>query len=295
MASNKTLLTTLPTAFLLVFGGTLAACGGESGSLAENTSSTEAAVTVTGGGSGQADLVGTHSIRIGQRVTTVGSIATNALSLESGAVANGDANINNTTTSQLRISGATLNGNVQIAGAAPSAANGELINGGKITGTVTSGSATQSTLASHTVTPGTTAINVNSGAAAVTKAAGNYASVQVNGSTLTLTGGSFNVSSLTLNSGAKLVFDTTLGPIDLSSLGTISLNGGSISVVGTGAVTLYSNSSASNAVVINAGVGTVPASITAPNGGVIIGSRNTVVGTVGGKDVAFDPDSNQHL
>jgi len=290
MASNKMRRTTLPTAFLLLLGvGTLAACGSESGSFSENTSSTSSAVT------GQADLVGTRSIRIGQRVTTVGSLATNALSLESGAVANGDANINNTSTSQVRISGATLNGNVQIAGAAPSVANGELVNGGKITGTVTTGSATQSTLASHAVTPGTTSVQVNSGAPAVTKAAGDYAAVQVNGSKLTLTGGTFNLASLTLNSGAQLVFDTSTGPVDVNVQGTISLNGGTVAVVGAGAVSLYSNSSASNAVVINAGVGSVPVSITAPNGGVVIGSRNTLVGRVGGKDVAFDPDSSQHL
>jgi hypothetical protein len=29
-----------------------------------------------------------------------------------------------------------------------------------------------------------------------------------------------------------------------------------------------------------------------PNGGVVVGSRNTLVGSVGGKDVAFDPDSH---
>jgi len=226
-------------------------------------------------------------------VTTVGNIATNALSLESGTVATGDANINNTSTSQVRISGATLAGNVQIAGAAPSAANGELVNGGKITGTVTTGTATQSTLPTHAVTVGTTAITVNSGAP-VTRAPGNYGAVQINGSKLTLTSGSYNFASLTLNSGAQLAFDTSTGPVDVSVQGTIALNGGTTSVVGTGLVSLYSNSSASNAVVVNAGVGTVPATITAPNGGVSIGSRNTVVGCVGGKDVSFEPDSKQH-
>ncbi|HYQ44246.1 MAG TPA: hypothetical protein VER11_19825 [Polyangiaceae bacterium] len=292
MASNKMQRMSLPAVCLLLLGvGTLAACGGEGGSLGENASSTESALSV-GGGTG-ACLVGTRSIRIAQRVTTVGSIATNALSLESGTVATGDANINNTTTSQVRISGATLDGNLQIAGAAPSAANGELVNGGKITGTVTTGSATQSTLATHAVTPGTTPIQVNSGAP-VTRAPGNYGAVQINGSKLTLTSGSYNFASLTLNSGAQLAFDTSTGPVDVSVQGTISLNGGTASVVGTGLVTLYSNSSASNAVVINAGVGTVPATITAPNGGISVGSRNTVVGCVGAKDVAFDPDSHQH-
>jgi len=293
MTSNEMLRKAFSSASLLLLGvGTLAACGGE-GSYGENASSTQSAVSV-GGGSGQAALIGTRSIRIGSRVTTEGGLATNALSLESAAVATGDANINNTSTSQVRISGATINGNVQIAGAAPSAANGELINGGKITGTVTPGAATQSTLTSHAVTAGTTPVQLNSGNPAITKAPGNYGAVQVNGSKLTFASGTFNLASLAVNSGAQIVFDTSTGPVEINVQGTINFNGGSASVLGTGLVTLYSNSTASNAVSINAGVGSLPASITAPNGGVVIGSRNTIVGAVGGKDVAFDPDSHQH-
>jgi len=298
MFSNKMLRTTLPTACLLLLGvGTLGACGGEGESSSENASSTQNAVSSggsggSGGGGGQACLVGTHSIRLGSRVTTVGGLATNALSIESGSVANGDANINNTTTSQVRISGATLNGDLHIAGAAPSIANGELVNGGKITGTVTPGSGTQSTLASHAVTVGTVSVQINSNSPATSKILpGNYAAVNVNGSKLTFASGSYNLSSLVVNSGAQVVFDTSAGPIDINVQGTISFNGGTSSVLGTGLVTLYSNSSASNAVSINAGVGTIPATITAPNGGVAVGSRNNIVGCVGAKDVAFEPDS----
>ena len=289
MTSNKMLTTILPTTCLLLLGAaTLSACGSDGGSFGEAASSTESAL------SGQACLVGTRSIRIGGRVTTVGTLATNALSMDSGAVATGDANINNTTTSQVRISGATLSGNLQIAGAAPSAANGELVNGGKITGTVTPGSGTQSTLASHVVPAGTVAVTVNSGSPAASRAPGNYGAVQINGSKLTLSSGIYNFASLTLNAGAQLVFDTSTGPVDINVQGTINFNGGLTSVVGSGLVTLYSNSSASNAVAVNAGVGSLPATITAPNGGVSIGSRNTIVGCVGGKDVAFEPDSHQH-
>lgn len=72
----------------------------------------------------------------------------------------------------------------------------------------------------------------------------------------------------------------------------MSVGGGSGS--GSGQAALIGTRSASNAVSINAGVGSIPATITAPNGGVVIGSRNTIVGAVGGTDVAFDPDSHQH-
>jgi hypothetical protein len=290
MASNKMLRTTLPTACLLLLGVGIAACGGDGGSLGENTSSTENALG--SGGGPQACLIGTHSLRLGQRVTTVGGLATNALSIESGAVANGDANINNTTTSQVRISGATIKGNVQIAGAAPSAANGELINGGTITGTVTPGSAQQSVLPSHAVPVGTANVTINPGNPPTSQILpGNYAAVTVNGSKLTFKSGTFNLSSLVVNSGAQIVFDTSTGPVDINVQGSINLNGAA-SVVGTGLVSLYGNSSSSNAVTINAGVGKIPATITAPNGGVAIGSRNTVVGCVGAKDVTFEPDSH---
>ncbi|HKO49011.1 MAG TPA: hypothetical protein VJV79_14870 [Polyangiaceae bacterium] len=293
MALNQMLRTTLPAACLLLLGAaTLAACGSEGGSSDENASSTGSALS-SGGGSGQACLVGTRSIRLGQRVTTVGAVASNALSIDSGAVATGDANVNNTSTSQFRINGGTLNGNLQIAGPAPSTANGQLVNGGKITGTVTSGSATQSTLASHPVPAGTVAVQINSGSPPASRIPGNYGAVQVNGSKLTLTSGTYNFASLTVNSGAQIVFDASAGPVDINVQGTINFNGGLASVVGTGLVTLYSNSSAPNAVAINAGVGSLPATITAPNGGVVVGSRNTIVGCVGGKDVAFEPDAHQ--
>ena len=290
MASNKMLRKTLPAACLLLLG-TLAACGSEGGSYSENTSSAESALG--SGGGPQACLVGTRSLRLGQRVTTVGGLATNALSIESGAVANGDANINNSTTSQVRISGGTINGNVQIAGAAPSAANGELINGGKIIGTVTPGSAQQSVLAAHAVPVGTANVTINPGNPPTSQILpGNYAQVTVNGSKLTFASGIFNLSSLVVNSGAQIVFDTSLGPVEINVQGSIAINGAA-SALGTGAVTLYSNSSsASNAVTLNAGVGKLPATITAPNGGIAIGSRNTVVGCVGGKDVVFEPDSH---
>ncbi len=288
MASKKMLRATLTMACLLVGVGTLAACGSD-GSSSENIGSTESALG--SGGGPQACLVGTRSLRLAQRVTTFGGLATNALSIESGAVANGDANINNTTTSQVRISGATIRGNLRNSGAAPSVAHGELINGGTITGTVTPGAGQQATLPAHAVPVGTANVTINPGNPPTSQILpGNYGAVTVNGSKLTFRSGSFNLSSLVVNSGAQIVFDTSAGPVDINVQGSITLNGAA-SALGSGLVTLYSNSSASNAVTINAGVGSLPATITAPNGGVVIGSRNTV-GCVGGKDVAFDPDSH---
>ena len=293
MVSFKMLRSATPGACLFLLGlGTLAACGGEAGSVDEEIGSAQGAISV-GGGSAQACLVGTRSIRIAQRVTTFGALATDALSIESASIATGDANINNSSPSQVRISGAILNGNLKITGAAPSVANGELVNGGRIIGTVTTGAGSQATLATHAVPAGTVAVQVNSGPP-VTRAPGNYGAVQVNGSRLTLTGGTYNVASLTLNAGAQLVFDTSAGPININVQGTTSFNGGTVSVVGSGAVSLYSNSSSPNAVTVNAGVGSVPLTIVAPNGGVVIGSRNTILGCVGGKDVSFEPDSHQH-
>src|SRR5262249_58952852 len=46
-----------------------------------------------------------------------------------------------------------------------------------------------------------------------------------------------------------------------------------------------------NAISVAAGVATVPATFTAPNGNVTVGSRVTVNGCLGGKNVDIEPDS----
>jgi hypothetical protein len=241
-------------------------------------------------GGAQACVVGTSSLRIGQRVSTSGGLAANSLSMESGAVANGGANINNVNGATVRISGATINGTVRIAGAAPSAANGELVNGGKIVGTVITGAGQQAVLPTLTVTPGNTAVTVNSGGPARTLAPGNFAAVNVNGSQLTFTAGTYNLASLTIN-GGTVTFDTSGGAINVNVQGTIAVNGGNLVAGDSSLVTLYSNSAASNALSVNAGVASLPATATAPNGGITIGSRVTVTGCVGARNLDLEPDA----
>jgi hypothetical protein len=97
----------------------------------------------------------------------------------------------------VRISGATIKGNLQIAGAAPSIANGELVNGGTITGTVTPGAGQQATLATHAVPVGTVNVTINPGNPPTSQILpGNYSAVTVNGSKLTFKSGTFNLASL---------------------------------------------------------------------------------------------------
>jgi hypothetical protein len=263
------------------------ACSGDP-PLTDDTSATSSALGSTPGA--EACIVGTSSLRIAQRVTTNGGLATNALSMESQAVANGGANINNVGGAQVRISGATINGTVFIAGAAPSQANGELINGGVINGAVITGAGVQSTLPTLTVTPGATAITENSNSPPLALAPGNYAAVTLNGSSTTFRAGTYNLASLTINAGT-VTFNTGAGPINVNVQGTITVNGGTLTAGNAALVTFYSNSSASNAVTVNAGVASFPATVTAPNGGVTIGGRVVVGGCVGGKNVSFDPDS----
>jgi hypothetical protein len=238
----------------------------------------------------EACIVGTNSIRIAQRVTTSGGLATNGLSMESLAVANGGANINNFGGAQVRISGATINGTVYIAGAAPSQANGELINGGVINGPVITGAGVQSTLPTTVVSPGTTNVTQNSNSPPRTLTPGNYGTVTLNGSATTFSAGTYNLAALTINSGT-VTFNTTGGAVNVNVQGLITVNGGTFTAGNSALVTLYSNSSASNAVVVNAGITTFPATVTAPNGNVTIGSRVVVNGCVGGKNVDFEPDS----
>jgi hypothetical protein len=235
-------------------------------------------------------VVGTNSLTIGARVTTSGGLACDSLSMESNAVANGGANINNVSGTHVRISGATLYGPVDIAGPAPSAANGELVNGGKIVGTVTTGAGQQATLATQTVSAGTSPITVNTNSPAMTIAPGNYGAVAIQGSTVTFTGGTYNLASLTIDAGT-IVLNPSGSPIAINVKGAITINGGIFSSGSAANVTYYSDSNASTAVVINTGVTGFPGSITAPNGNVTIGSRVNVDGCVGAKNVVINPDT----
>jgi len=241
-------------------------------------------------GGAQACVVGTASLRLSSRVTVAGGVAANSLVVEGGSVVNGGANINNVGGALVRISGATINGTVRIAGAAPSAANGQLINGAVINGPVITGAGQQAVLPTLTVTPGATSITENANDPPRTIAPGNYAAITVNGSAVTFTAGTYNVASLTINAGT-VTFNTAGGAINVNVLGTIAVNGGTLSAGSPAAVTLYSNSSASNAITVAAGVATVPATFTAPNGGVSVGSRVTVNGCLGGRNVNIEPDS----
>ena len=241
-------------------------------------------------GGAQACVVGTASLRLSSRVTVAGGVAANSLVVEGGSVVNGGANINNVGGALVRISGATINGTVRIAGAAPSAANGQLINGAVINGPVITGAGQQAVLPTLTVTPGATSITENANDPPRTIAPGNYAAITVNGSAVTFTAGTYNVASLTINAGT-VTFNTAGGAINVNVLGTIAVNGGTLSAGSPAAVTLYSNSSASNAITVAAGVATMPATFTAPNGGVSVGSRVTVNGCLGGRNVNIEPDS----
>lgn len=266
---------------------TMSACG----SHVESTDAIGTAENQLVGASIQACVIGTTSVRIGQRVTTSGGMATDSLSMESGAVANGGANINNVGGATVRISGAVINGTVSIAGAAPSAANGQLVNGGRINGTVITGAGIQATLPTRTVTAGTTPVTVNSNDPARTVAPGSYGGVTVNGSTVVFVAGTYNLSSLTINSG-NVRFDTGAGPITVNVVGSVSVNGGVFVASNPALVSVYSAATTSNAITINAGVNVFPATLEAPNGGVNIGSRNAVQGCVGGKYVNIEPDSS---
>lgn len=241
----------------------------------------------------QACVVGTSSLRIAQSVTVAGGVAADSFSVESNTTINGGANINNVAGATVRISGpaTVINGAFSIAGAAPSQANGELINGAVINGPVTTGAGSQSALPTVTVTPGTTNVTRNVNSPPLTLAPGNYANVTLQGSTTTFTAGTYNLASLTIHAGSTVVFNTSGGAIAINVQGAIAVTGGALSAGNAALVTLYSNSSSANAVVVNSGVGTLPATVTAPLGGVTIGPNLAVNGCVGGKNVNFEPNT----
>jgi len=263
------------------------------GCVSEQTSGGDVQVTrsaLGNAGGAQACVVGTSTLRLSSRVTVAGGVAANGFTVDSGSVVNGGANINNVGGAVVRISGATINGTVSIAGAAPSAANGELINGAVINGPVITGAGQQAVLPTMTVTPGTTSITENANDAPRTIAPGSYAAITVNGSSVTFTAGTYSLASLTINSGS-VTFTTSGGAINVNVAGTIAVNGGTLTAATPAALTFYSNSSATNAINVAAGITTLPGTFTAPNGNVTIGSRIAVNGCVGGKNVDIEPDS----
>jgi hypothetical protein len=271
----------------------LAVAGALGGCVSEGTSGADVQLkqsALGNAGGAQACVVGTTSLRLSSRVTVAGGVAANSFTVDSGSIVNGGANINNVGGALVRIAGATINGTVSIAGAAPSAANGELINGAVINGPVITGAGLQAVLPTKTVTPGATSITENANDPPRTIVPGNYAAINVNGSSVTFTAGTYNLASLTINAGA-VTFNTSGGAINVNVLGTIAVNGGTLGAGSPAALTFYSNSSASNAITIAAGITTLPGTFTAPNGNVTIGSRVAVSGCLGGKNVDVEPDS----
>jgi hypothetical protein len=234
----------------------------------------------------QACVVGTSSLRLAERVTVSSGIATDNLDMEGGSVVNGGGNLNGA----VRIAGGTINGVVDVNGPVPSTANGELLNGGSITGQVLTGMGRQATLATMAVTPGTTPETVNGKHSSLSLAPGNYGAVTDNGGTLTLSAGTYNLASLTIN-GGTLVFDLSGGPIVVAVAGSITFNGGTVSGGDATKVLLYS-ASTGNAITLNAHIGSVPATFVAPNGQVTVEPGNTVSGCVGGAVVDVEPDSS---
>jgi hypothetical protein len=79
--------------------------------------------------------------------------------------------------------------------------------------------------------------------------------------------------------------------VNINVAGAIAINGGTLTAGDAAQVTLYSNSAASNAIQVGAGVASFPATATAPNGGADIGSRVAVTGCIGAKNLTLEPDA----
>ncbi len=289
MKRSEAIWRTLCAASTLAVG----ACGSPQGTATEETETTASALNQPTGP--VACVLGTTSVRLAGNVAATGGIATDSLDMEPGAIANGGANINNVGGATVRISGATINGTVDIAGPAPSAANGELTNGGAINGAVFSGAGQQATLSTRTVTPGSKAITVNANGPAQTLAPGAYAAVTLNGSTTTFTAGTYNLASITVNAGSAVVLDTSGGAISINVQGRVIVNGGTFIAGDPAAVTFYSNSSAttlfSGAITVNAAVTSFPGNLVAPSGAVTVGSSVLLEGCIAAKIVDIEADS----
>lgn len=227
----------------------------------------------------QGCVVGTTKVEIGDRTTTTGGAATDGLTLGSDAKITGNVNVYGNAT--LRVRG-TINGNLDISGTLTGTPS-------QVTGTITRpGTAAQAVLPTQTFSVGTTPVTVASGTTR-TIAPGNYAAGYVQArSNATLTTGTYDFATLTIEGDSYITLDTSGGPIEINVQGAVNIYSRAHFTAGDpNKVYLYSNGAA---VSIQPDV-QFPGTVVAPSATVTLADRVVVSGCVGGSKVLIGTDS----
>lgn len=218
---------------------------------------------------------GTQQLHLEDRDVVNAGVATTTFRLGADATLNGNGAVAGNADLRNR---ATVNGTLSVAGTVSRQP------GVTITNLVNPASVTLAPLPTKTFTVGTGTRNINSSTAL---SPGNYGNVFVNGGTLTLSPGTYNFASLTLNASVRVVFSGS-NATAINVQGALTVNSAvAFTAPSASLVSWYSNTS----ITVRAGQTTAfPGSVLAPNGNVLIDPRNTVNGCVQGQTVDIEPD-----
>lgn len=228
----------------------------------------------------QACTIGTASLDLRDRVRVVGTVASDNFTLGANATVGGNANVFGN--AFLR-NNSRINGELDIKGSLTPQAGSSI--GGPV---LRPGSAAQAVLPTVAVTAGTATITVERGQ---TRAIvpGSYGDLTFRaGSRVTLSAGSYNLASLTIEGTSAVTLNVSQGPIAINVRGNVTVFG-SATFTTTDATKVLLYSTGSN--VTFQSNNSFPGTIVAPFANLTISNFVTVAGCAGGKTVTIDTDS----
>lgn len=224
---------------------------------------------------GPACIQGSQVLDIRDRVVVTGTATATSFTMGADSRLNGNGNVAGN--ANLR-NHATITGTLRVQGSVikqPAVSIGTLINPAMVS---------VPALPTKSFSVGSGTLNINS---TTTLSPGNYGSTYVNGGTITLTPGTYNFASLTINAGVTLNFSASAATV-INVQGGITFNQVRYNASNPARVSWYSN----GAITVNSTqTPSLPGSLLSPNGQVTIGPRNTIDGCVQGRSVSIDVDA----
>jgi len=230
-----------------------------------------------------------QAVSLADRVrVTDGSVTCNhTVTLGTDEVINGDVSAGGDVTIGDRT---TVMGNVTTAGAIKSNPGG----GAHVNGLAVAGATyVAQTIATKTVTPGTSNITVGTGATQ-TITPGSYGTIQIgSNSTVTVRPGIYHCTQFVVNTDTTLILDQTTGTIDVRVRDNLTFSDRDILKVSSGTppgavAQFYTNQS--NEVRLGTDITSAPLAITAPSGTIHVYSRTNVQGSLIARNVTVEPD-----
>jgi predicted acyltransferase (DUF342 family) len=227
----------------------------------------------------RACALGTRSLDLRDRASVSGNVGSNNLTVGASTNVGGSANVFGN--SFLR-SFAKIVGPLDISGQLTEQAGAQV--GGPIH---RPGAAAQSVLPTNPVTPGTQNVTVNNGATQ-TIPPGSYGDLILRArSNVTLSAGTYNLRSLTVEGQTSVKLDTVAGDVLVNVLGNVTIFSGAGFTTGDPSkVLLYSTGN----ITVEANT-TFPGTLIAPFGQLDVSNFVSISGCVGGRDVIVDTNS----